>query len=54
MQGHWFPVDGDIGPQDILLYLGLTLYQSMTGYISLTLHITNIGSLQGIYMGGVH
>ena len=45
MQGRWLLVDGDIGPQDILLYLVLSLYQAIVGYIIPELHIVVIGIL---------
>lgn len=51
MQGRWLLVDGDLGPQDILLYPGLALYQATAGYISPALHRTDIGSLQGNIYG---
>ncbi len=33
-------MDVDIGPQDMVLYLGLFLYQVTGGYLSLTVHRT--------------
>ncbi|GAB4854766.1 hypothetical protein Ancab_023351 [Ancistrocladus abbreviatus] len=31
-QGNWVIVDGDLGPQEAVLYPGLALYQATAGY----------------------
>lgn len=38
IQGRWLLADGDLGPQDMILYTGLALYQATAGYISPALH----------------
>ncbi|PHT77535.1 hypothetical protein T459_21057, partial [Capsicum annuum] len=45
--GHWVLVDGDLGPQEAIVYPGLALYQATAGYISPALHRTDIGNQQG-------
>ncbi len=40
LQGLWIVVDVDLGPQDMVLYLGLSLYQTTGGYFSLAVHRT--------------
>jgi isopenicillin N synthase-like dioxygenase len=42
--GRWFLADGDLGPQDMLLFSGLSLYQATAGYLSPALHRTEIGN----------
>jgi hypothetical protein len=34
-------VDANLGPQDMVLYLGLSLYQATGGYLSHIVHRTN-------------
>ena len=46
LQGCWLLIDGDLGPQDILLYPKLVLDQIIAGYINLVLHRIDIGSLE--------
>lgn len=41
IQGRWLLADGDLGPQDMILYTGLALYQATAGYISPALHRTD-------------
>jgi isopenicillin N synthase-like dioxygenase len=38
LQVWWIVVDVDLGPQDMVLYLGLFLYQATDGYFSLAIH----------------
>lgn len=49
--GHWVLVDGDLGPQEAIVYPGLALYQATAGYISPALHRTDIGNQQGSIYG---
>ncbi|KAJ7298666.1 hypothetical protein O6H91_12G057900 [Diphasiastrum complanatum] len=42
--GRWFLADGDLGPEDMILYAGLSLYQATAGYISPALHRTEMSS----------
>ncbi|XP_057862127.1 uncharacterized protein LOC131070569 [Cryptomeria japonica] len=51
IHSRWILVDGDLGPQDIIVYPGLALYQATAGYINPALHRTDIGSLQGSMYG---
>ncbi|KAF8408619.1 hypothetical protein HHK36_004682 [Tetracentron sinense] len=44
--GHWILLDGDLGPQEAIVYPGLALYQATAGYVSPALHRTETGSLQ--------
>ncbi|KAJ8542757.1 hypothetical protein K7X08_005280 [Anisodus acutangulus] len=49
--GHWVLVDGDLGPQEAIVYPGLALYQATAGYISPALHRTHMGHQQGSLYG---
>ncbi|KAK6913187.1 hypothetical protein RJ641_022788 [Dillenia turbinata] len=49
--GHWVLMDGDLGPQEVIIYPGLALYQATAGYISPALHRTEITNLQGNMYG---
>lgn len=49
--GRWVLVDGDLGPQDAIVYPGLALYQATAGYVSSALHKTEIGSMEGNIYG---
>ncbi|VFQ58729.1 unnamed protein product [Cuscuta campestris] len=50
--GRWVLVDGDLGPQEAIIYTGLALYQATAGNISTAVHRTDIGNLQGHMYGG--
>ncbi|KAH0454463.1 hypothetical protein IEQ34_016387 [Dendrobium chrysotoxum] len=49
--GRWLLVDGDLGPQDALVYPGLALYQATAGYVSPAVHRTEIGNMDGSMYG---
>lgn len=49
--GHWVLVDGDLGPQDAIVYPGLALYQATAGYVSAGLYRTEMGNLQANMYG---
>lgn len=49
--GRWLLVDGDLGPQDALVYPGLALYQATAGYVSPAFHRTEIGNMDGNMYG---
>ncbi|CAK9165673.1 unnamed protein product [Ilex paraguariensis] len=49
--GHWVLVDGDLGPQEAIVYTGLALYQATAGYINPALHRIEISNLQGNMFG---
>lgn len=51
LHGHWILVDGDLGPQDAIVYPGLALYQATAGYVSAALYRTEMGNLQGNMYG---
>lgn len=50
-QGRWVLVDGDLGPQEAIVYPGLALYQATAGYVNPALHRTEIGNLQNNLFG---
>ncbi|XP_010273603.1 PREDICTED: uncharacterized protein LOC104609083 [Nelumbo nucifera] len=49
--GRWILVDGDIGPQEAVVFPGLALYQATAGYVSPALHRIETGNLQGNMYG---
>ncbi|GJR82605.1 hypothetical protein Tco_0153390 [Tanacetum coccineum] len=49
--GRWVLVDGDLGPQEAVVYPGLALYHATAGYVSPALHRTDINSLHGNMYG---
>ncbi|ONK65570.1 uncharacterized protein A4U43_C07F38450 [Asparagus officinalis] len=49
--GHWVLVDGDLGPQDAIVYPGLALYQATAGYVNAALYRIEMGNLQGNMYG---
>ena len=49
--GHWVLVDGDLGPQEVIVYPGLALYQATAGYVSPAVHRTEIDNLHGNIYG---
>ncbi|KAL8208973.1 hypothetical protein R6Q57_008385 [Mikania cordata] len=51
LNGRWVLVDGDLGPQEAVVYPGLALYHATAGYVSPALHRTDISNLHG-YMYG--
>lgn len=48
-QGRWILVDGDLGPQEAIVYPGLALYQATAGYVSPALHKTEISMEANMY-----
>ncbi|XP_047943272.1 uncharacterized protein LOC125190114 isoform X2 [Salvia hispanica] len=51
LHGHWVLVDGDLGPQEAIVYPGLALYQATAGYINPAMYRTDISNLQGSIYG---
>ncbi|XP_021634865.1 uncharacterized protein LOC110631365 [Manihot esculenta] len=49
--GRWVLVDGELGPQEVIVYPGLALYQATAGYINPALYRTEINNLQGNMYG---
>ena len=49
--GRWVLMDGDLGPQEAIVYHGLALYQATAEYISPAMHLPDIGNLQGNMFG---
>ncbi|EEF48815.1 conserved hypothetical protein [Ricinus communis] len=49
--GRWVLLDGDLGPQEVVVYPGLALYQATAGYINPALHRTEINNMQGNMYG---
>lgn len=39
-------MEEDLGPQEAIVFLGLALYQAMTGNINLALHRAKVSSMQ--------
>lgn len=50
-QGHWVLVDGDLGPQEAVVYPGLALYQATAGYINPAHHRIEISNPQANMYG---
>lgn len=46
LHGRWVLVDEHLGPQEVVVYPGLALYQATAGYINPALHRTEINNLQ--------
>uniref|UniRef100_A0A7N0UQM9 Isopenicillin N synthase-like Fe(2+) 2OG dioxygenase domain-containing protein n=1 Tax=Kalanchoe fedtschenkoi TaxID=63787 RepID=A0A7N0UQM9_KALFE len=44
-RGNWVLVDGDLGPQEVVIYPGLALYQATAGHVSPAMHKTDLGNL---------
>ncbi|KAK3042596.1 hypothetical protein RJ639_000848 [Escallonia herrerae] len=44
--GRWVLVDGDLGPQEAIVYPGLALYQATAGNVSPALHRTDTSNMQ--------
>ncbi|XP_077244538.1 2-oxoglutarate (2OG) and Fe(II)-dependent oxygenase superfamily protein isoform X4 [Tasmannia lanceolata] len=49
--GRWILVDGDLGPQEAIVYPGLALYQKTAGYVMPALHRTEAGNMPGNMYG---
>ncbi|KAK9156277.1 hypothetical protein Sjap_003757 [Stephania japonica] len=49
--GRWMLVDGDLGPQEAIVFPGLALYQATAGHVSPALHRIAIENLQGHLYG---
>lgn len=50
-QGRWVLVDGDLGPQEAVVFPGLALYQATAGYVNPALLKTEISAMQGNLYG---
>lgn len=50
-QGRWVLMDADLGPQEVIVYPGLALYQATAGYVNPALHKTEISNIQGTMYG---
>ncbi|GLU18007.1 hypothetical protein SLE2022_343300 [Rubroshorea leprosula] len=46
LHGRWVLVDEHLGPQEVVVYPGLALYQATAGYIIPALHRTEINNMQ--------
>ncbi|KAJ7982005.1 2-oxoglutarate (2OG) and Fe(II)-dependent oxygenase superfamily protein [Quillaja saponaria] len=44
--GRWILVDGDLGPQEAVVFPGLALHQATAGYVNPALHKTEISNMQ--------
>ncbi|KAF8700852.1 hypothetical protein HU200_034218 [Digitaria exilis] len=51
MHGRWILVDGDLGPEDVVVYPGLALHQETAGYVNPAVYKTEVGNLQGCMFG---
>jgi hypothetical protein len=51
IHGRWIEVDRDLGPQEVIVYPGLALYQETAGYVNPALHRTEINCPQGNMYG---
>ncbi|KAF9587601.1 hypothetical protein IFM89_004433 [Coptis chinensis] len=49
--GRWILMDGDLGPQEAVVYPGLALYQATAGYISPAYQRADVANLQGHMYG---
>ncbi|EYU33767.1 hypothetical protein ABFS82_08G163100 [Erythranthe guttata] len=49
--GNWVLVDGDLGPEEAVVYPGLALYQATAGYINPAMHRTDISGFQDSIYG---
>ncbi|XP_022981098.1 uncharacterized protein LOC111480350 isoform X2 [Cucurbita maxima] len=50
--GRWILVDGDLGPQDAVVYPGLALYQATAGYVNPALLRTEVNNIQEMRAAG--
>ncbi|EPS64475.1 hypothetical protein M569_10305, partial [Genlisea aurea] len=50
-RGQWVLLDGDLGPQEVIVCPGLALYQATAGYINPAVLRTDIGDVQGLMYG---
>lgn len=51
LHGRWVLVDGDLGPQEVVIYPGLALYQATAGYVNPALHRTEVTNMQNNMYG---
>lgn len=49
--GRWVLVDGDLGPQEAVVYPGLALYHATAGFVNPALHRTDIANLHANMYG---
>ncbi|KAI3408734.1 uncharacterized protein J3R85_020130 [Psidium guajava] len=50
-QGRWVLVDGDLGPQEAVVFPGLALYQATAGYVNPALLKTDVTNMQSNIYG---
>uniref|UniRef100_A0A1D1YDV1 Putative glycosyltransferase C06E1.7 n=1 Tax=Anthurium amnicola TaxID=1678845 RepID=A0A1D1YDV1_9ARAE len=51
LHGRWILVDGDLGPQEAIVYPGLALHQATAGYVSPALYRTEVANPHGNMYG---
>ncbi|KAL2622055.1 hypothetical protein R1flu_002260 [Riccia fluitans] len=51
MNGRWILADAELGPADMVLYTGLSLYQATAGYLSPAMHRTEVTASHGHMYG---
>ncbi|KAJ3709335.1 hypothetical protein LUZ61_013040 [Rhynchospora tenuis] len=49
LNGQWVLADTNLGPQEVLVYPGLSLYQETAGYVVPALHRTDVGFENNLY-----
>ncbi|KAJ1704518.1 hypothetical protein LUZ63_004297 [Rhynchospora breviuscula] len=49
LNGHWVLADTNLGPHDVLVYPGLSLYQETAGYVVPALHRTDVAFDNNLY-----
>ncbi|CAM8880047.1 unnamed protein product [Rhodiola kirilowii] len=50
-RGNWILADGDLGPQEAIIYPGLALYQATAGHINPAMHKIDLGILHDNLQG---
>jgi isopenicillin N synthase-like dioxygenase len=49
LNGQWVLADSNLGPQEVLVYTGLALYQATAGYVGPALHRTDVAVENNLY-----
>jgi isopenicillin N synthase-like dioxygenase len=49
LNGQWVLADSNLGPQEVVVYTGLALYQATAGYVGPSLHRTNVAVENNLY-----
>lgn len=49
VQGRWILADADLGPSEMVLYTGLSLYQATAGFLTPAIHRTEIGGHEHMF-----